>query len=51
MSEDGNGAKDPKPDVDALMKAVRRLKRHYIFISICAGLATLIAIIQLIQDY
>ena len=49
--DDGDKGADPKPDIDALMKAVRRLKRHYIFISICAGLATLIAIIQLIQDY
>ena len=49
--DEGDNAKDPLPDINALMAAVRRQKRRYIFISICAGLATLIAIIQLIQDY
>jgi len=44
----GDGANDPPLDLRALPATLRRLKRHYIFISVCAGLAVLIAIIQLI---
>jgi uncharacterized membrane protein len=47
---DGSDPNSPRFDQTRVIAYIRRLKRSYIFISICAGLAALITIIQLIQD-
>jgi hypothetical protein len=49
----GDGSYDPDNpnfDMEKAFARLRRLKWRYIFISICAGLAALIAVIQLVQD-